>query len=159
MNSANDVIRSEAPAYYHRSVDGCPMCRKWQEDADLRVAELDYCYVVLIRDQFFTGYCFVFAKAHVTELFHLDVETRQGIIEEVSSVAAALSRVFNPTKINYELLGNMVPHMHWHLVPRFNDDPLWPRPIWSEGHAEKLVLAEEYAARIDLIRSALGALK
>ena len=134
----------------------CLMCHKWQDDADLRVAELDYCYVVLNRDQFFTGYCFVFAKAHVTELFHLDVTTRQGIIEEVNAVAAALSRVFNPTKINYELLGNMVPHMHWHLVPRFSDDPLWPRPIWSEAHAEKLLSPAEYAARIGLIRAALG---
>ena len=51
------------------------------------------------------------------------------------AVAAALHRAFNPTKINYELLGNMVPHMHWHVVPRFTTDPLWPRPIWSEPHA------------------------
>ncbi|MDO9079764.1 MAG: HIT family protein [Desulfuromonadales bacterium] len=159
MSGANDVIRSEAPAYYHRPVDSCPMCRKWQEDVDLRVIELDYCYVILNRDQFFAGYCFVLSKAHVTELFHLDVETRQGIIEEVNRVAAALHRAISPTKINYELLGNMVPHMHWHLVPRFNDDPLWPRPIWSEWHAEKLLLPEEYAARIDLIRYTLGALK
>ena len=133
----------------------CLMCRKWQDDADLQVAELTYCYVVLNRDQFFPGYCFVLAKAHVTELFHLDVTTRQGIIEEVNSVAAALARVFNPTKINYELLGNMVPHMHWHLVPRFSDDPLWPKPIWSEPHAEKIMTAEEYAARIGAIRVAL----
>jgi len=159
MSGADDVIRSEAPAYYQRPVDGCPMCRKWQEDVDLRIVELDYCYVVLNRDQFFAGYCFVLSKAHVTELFHLDVETRQGIIEEVNRVAAALQRTFSPTKINYELLGNMVPHMHWHLIPRFNDDPLWPRPIWSEGHAEKWLRPEESAARIDLIRSALRVVK
>ena len=133
----------------------CPMCRKWQDDADLRIAELDSCYVVLNRDQFFTGYCFVLTKAHVTELFHLDVPTRQGIIEEVNCVAAALARVFQPTKINYELLGNMVPHMHWHLVPRFSDDPLWPKPIWSEPHVEKFLSASAYAERIALIRAEL----
>lgn len=155
MSGANDVIRSEAPAYYHAPLAGCPMCRKWQEDVDLRVVELDYCYVVLNRDQFFPGYCFVFAKAHVTELFHLAVETRQGIIEEVNAVAAALFRVFSPTKINYELLGNMVPHMHWHVVPRFSDDPLWPRPIWSEPHTEKFLTPEEYVERIEAIRGAL----
>ena len=133
----------------------CLMCRKWQDDADLQVAELDYCYVVLNRDQFFTGYCFVFAKAHVTELFHLDVATRQGVIEEVNRVAAVLSRVFKPTKINYELLGNMVPHMHWHLVPRFSDDPLWPKPIWSEPHAEKFLAPAGYAERIAAVRASL----
>lgn len=156
MSCLNDIIRSEAPVYYQAPHPGCLMCRKWQEDADLRIAELDYCYVLLNRDQFFTGYSFVFAKAHVTELFHLDVTTRQGIIEEVNAVAAALHRTFTPTKINYELLGNMVPHMHWHLVPRFSDDPLWPRPIWSEAHAELYLSEAEYEERIALIRAALG---
>ena len=47
-------------------------------------------------------------------------------MEEVSAVAAALNRAFNPTKINYELLGNMVPHMHWHIVPRFTTTPSGP---------------------------------
>ena len=76
---------------------------------------------LLNRDQFFPGYCFVFTKEHVTELFHLDPVDRQGVMEEVNRVAAALATVFAPTKLNYELLGNMVPHMHWHLVPRFAD--------------------------------------
>jgi len=153
MTTFINLIRSEAPTCYRTPpVAGCLMCTKWQDDADLRVVELDYCYVVLNRDQFFAGYCFVLTKAHVTELFHLDVEIRQGI----NAVAAALTRVFRPTKINYELLGNMVPHMHWHLVPRFSDDPLWPKPIWSEPHAELHLTVEEYAARIGLIRGALG---
>ena len=156
MNGPNDVVvRSESPAYYHAPLPGCPMCTKWQDDRDLRIVEFEYCYVILNRDQFFTGYCFVLAKAHVTELFHLDVATRQGIIEEVNGVAAALDRVFTPTKINYELLGNMVPHMHWHLVPRFSADPLWPRPIWSEAHVEKFLMTAEYAERIASIRAAL----
>lgn len=155
MNSRVDVIRSEAPVYYHAPHPGCPMCTKWDDDSDLRIAELESCYVVLNRDQFFPGYCFVLAKAHVVELFHLDVATRQGIIEEVNRVASALHRVFTPTKINYELLGNMVPHMHWHLVPRFSSDPLWPKPIWSEPHDESFLLSAGYAERIALIRLAL----
>jgi diadenosine tetraphosphate (Ap4A) HIT family hydrolase len=50
----------------------------------------------------------------------------------------------------------MVPHMHWHLVPRFSDDPLWPRPIWSEAHEEKYLTPDGYAERVGLIRTALG---
>ena len=156
MTTFINLIRNEPPACYRTPpVPGCPMCTKWQEDADLRIVELDACYVVLNRDQFFAGYCFVFTKAHVTELFHLDVETRQGIIEEVNAVAAALHRVFSPTKLNYELLGNMVPHMHWHLVPRFSDGPLWPQPIWSEAHAELRLTDSGYTQRVGLIREAL----
>ena len=73
----------------------------------------------------------------------------------MNRVARRLAELFRPDKINYELLGNMVPHMHWHLVPRFTDDPLWPRPIWSEPHDEHLLTADQYAERIALIRSAL----
>ena len=95
------------------------MCSKWSDEADLRIAELKHCYVTLNRDQFFPGYSFVFTKGHVTELFHLDRELRGAVMEEVTVVAAALYTLFQPAKINYELLGNMVPHMHWHVVPRF----------------------------------------
>ncbi len=135
----------------------CPMCGKWAAEAELRVAELEHCYVALNHDQFFPGYCFVFTREHVTELFHLDRAARQGVMEEVNRVAAALYQVFQPTKINYELLGNMVPHMHWHLVPRFGDDPLWPRPIWSEPHRECFLTGAEYRLRSEQIRAALAA--
>jgi diadenosine tetraphosphate (Ap4A) HIT family hydrolase len=77
-------------------------------------------------------------------------------MEEVSRVAEALFTLFQPDKINYELLGNMVPHIHWHLVPRRSDEPLWPRPIWSEPHNELLASPEEYRERIRLIRQAIG---
>jgi diadenosine tetraphosphate (Ap4A) HIT family hydrolase len=50
----------------------------------------------------------------------------------------------------------MVPHIHWHLVPRRRDDPLWPRPIWSEPHAEVLLTPAEYAGRVSAIGEALG---
>lgn len=133
----------------------CPMCRKWDDDADLRVAELQHCFVTLNRDQFFPGYCFVFTKEHATELFHLAPNVRTAVMDEVTAVADALNRVFSPAKMNYELLGNMVPHMHWHLIPRFTGDPLWPRPIWSEPHEPVTLTAEEYADRIGLIRAAL----
>jgi diadenosine tetraphosphate (Ap4A) HIT family hydrolase len=136
--------------------EGCPMCRRWDDDAELRVTELEHSFVILNRDQFFPGYTLLFTKQHVTELFHLDPAVRSGLMEEVSRVAGALFTLFQPDKINYELLGNMVPHIHWHLVPRRSDEPLWPRPIWSEPHNELLLSPEEYRERIELIRQALG---
>jgi diadenosine tetraphosphate (Ap4A) HIT family hydrolase len=132
------------------------MCTKWHDEPEFRIAELDHCHVMLNKDQFFPGYCFVFTKNHVTELFHLDKETRNGVIEEVNRVAAALDRLFKPAKINYELLGNMVPHMHWHIVPRFTDGPLWPRPIWSEPHDVVELRPDEYEDRIGKIRKYLN---
>ncbi len=136
----------------------CPMCHKWLDDADLQITELDHTNVILNRDQFFPGYCFVFSKDHVTELFHLEQPLRASIMEEVTSVAKALFTAFQPTKINYELLGNMVPHMHWHVVPRFTTDSLWPRPIWSEPHEPITLTAAEYTQRITLIQQTLRSL-
>jgi diadenosine tetraphosphate (Ap4A) HIT family hydrolase len=133
----------------------CPMCTKWHAEPELRIAELARCYVLLNRDQFFPGYTFVVAKEHVTELFQLDRQARTEVLEEVTAVAAALYNLFRPAKMNYELLGNMVPHMHWHLVPRFAGDPLWPRPIWAEPHDEVILSPSEYAGRIDAIRKAI----
>ena len=134
----------------------CPMCTKWDDEPELRIAELEQCYVMLNRDQFFPGYCFVFTKDHVTELFHLAEPRRNAVMAEVSALAAALYAHFAPAKINYELLGNMVPHMHWHVVPRFTTEPLWPRPIWSEPHEPVALAAPEYVERIALIRNMLG---
>jgi diadenosine tetraphosphate (Ap4A) HIT family hydrolase len=131
------------------------MCSRWRDDAEMRIAELEHCYVLLNRDQFFPGYTLVFAREHVTELFHLDPASRREVMEEVNRVAAALDGIYRPAKMNYELLGNMVPHMHWHLVPRFTTDPLWPRPIWSEPHEEKHLSPEEYPEMIRRIREAL----
>jgi diadenosine tetraphosphate (Ap4A) HIT family hydrolase len=132
------------------------MCHRWEEHSDLRIVEMEHSFVVLNRDQFFPGYTLLFTKQHVTELFHLDHVVRSALMDEVSTVAKALHTQFQPDKINYELLGNMVPHIHWHLVPRFAQDPLWPRPIWAEAHEEKQLSAEEYRRRILEIRQALS---
>jgi diadenosine tetraphosphate (Ap4A) HIT family hydrolase len=134
----------------------CPMCRRWNDHADLRIAELEHSYVVLNRDQYFPGYTLLFTKQHATELFHLDRAVRVGLMDEVSRVAEALFDLFQPDKINYELLGNMVPHIHWHLVPRHATDPLWPRPIWSEAHDDLLLSPAGYRERVELIRGALA---
>ena len=137
-------------------MNDCPMCQRWNNDADLRIIETTHSYVVLNRDQYFPGYTLLFTKEHVTELFHLDRTVRSELMEEVSRVAQALYSTFSPTKINYELLGNMVPHIHWHIVPRFASEALWPRPIWAEPHDELSLSPDEYQQRITVIRSALS---
>jgi len=138
-----------------KTTQPCQMCSRWENELELRIIDFEHSYLTLNRDQFFPGYCLLFTKQHLTELFHLDPLMRQGLMEEVTRSAAALAQLFNPDKINYELLGNMVPHIHWHIVPRFNSDPLWPRPIWSEPHNEKLLEPIEYVKLSQQIRQSL----
>jgi len=134
----------------------CLMCSRWGTNSKLQVIELQYSYVTLNRDQFFPGYTLLFTKEHVTELFHLERNVRSALMEEVSTVAEALYGIYRPTKINYELLGNMVPHIHWHIVPRFSSEPLWPRPIWAEQHEEHFLSPLELQQHIETIRRTLS---
>lgn len=94
------------------------------------VAELQTGYVVLGDHQFFRGYTLLLAREHVAELHDLPRERRLLFLAEMSDVAEAVFRWARPQKLNYELLGNSEPHLHWHLFPRHADDPLPRAPAW-----------------------------
>ena len=83
----------------------------------------DACRAYLNPDQFFPGWVFVVLRRHARELYELSRAERARVIEDVSRVARALAQVYQPVKMNYELLGNQVAHIHWHLVPRLAGDP------------------------------------
>jgi diadenosine tetraphosphate (Ap4A) HIT family hydrolase len=92
----------------------------------------------------------------VTELYDLTAAERSALMEEVSRVAQALARVFRPVKMNYELLGNLVPHIHWHLVPRLATDPGLRGPIWTVEHPPAPLDPAAARDRIEAIRRALA---
>ena len=95
-------------------------------------------------------------RRHVAELYDLPAPERATLMEEVSRVAQALARVFRPVKMNYELLGNLVPHVHWHLVPRLATDPALRSPIWTVEHQAAPLAPAVARERIDSIRRALA---
>jgi len=94
------------------------------------VAESPSGYAVIGDHQFYRGYTLFLSKVHSQELHELEPAARQAFLEDMSEVAAAAFRAFLPRKMNYELLGNKDAHMHWHLFPRHEDDPLPEMPIW-----------------------------
>lgn len=96
----------------------------------LLVTELSTGYVVLGDFQFWKGYTLFLHKQHVCELHELDSQARMQFLEEMSAVAGAVYRAFHPRKLNYELLGNSEPHLHWHLFPRYDDEPMPQQPVW-----------------------------
>jgi diadenosine tetraphosphate (Ap4A) HIT family hydrolase len=133
------------------------MCGRFGEAGGaLHIADLDLSRVFLHEDQFFPGYVLLVLRRHVTELYDLTAAERATLMEEVSRVAQALARVFRPVKMNYELLGNLVPHIHWHLVPRLASDPGLRGPIWTVEHQPAPLAPAAARERIEAIRRALA---
>jgi diadenosine tetraphosphate (Ap4A) HIT family hydrolase len=128
---------------------------QWPRD-DHRIADVGATVAYLHEDQFFRGWTLLVLKRHATELFELSRQERSQLIEDVSGVARALARALDAVKINYELLGNQVPHIHWHIVPRLRDDPAPRGPVWQVHHETRRLAAAEVRAQIELIRKHLG---
>lgn len=138
------------------SAPECVMCARAAGEGPLFIADLGTSRAYLNEDQFFPGWVFVVLKRHAVELYDLEAGERATLIEDVNCVAQALARVYRPVKMNYELLGNQVPHIHWHLVPRLSGDPEPRWPVWRVPHDPKPLQAEDVARRIAQIRAALA---
>lgn len=79
----------------------------------------------------FPGFCRVVWHAHVAEMSDLAVAERRHLFSVVHAVETAVREVVHPDKINLASLGNLVPHLHWHVIPRWRDDSHFPAPIWA----------------------------
>ncbi len=84
-----------------------------------------------MADPAYAGYCRVIWNAHIKEMTDLAAEDRQSLMSIVFTVEEVLRELLQPAKINLAALGNMVPHLHWHVIPRFTDDPHFPDAIWA----------------------------
>ena len=126
----------------------CSMCQGPMFVADgsqypQKIAELDVCTAILNRDwQFYEGSAVLVYQDHVTELHHLPIELQNRFLADGSRVASALEKTYPGIKLNHGLFGNMVPHLHWHLVVRRATDPDPRATIWEEP-IPKLELSDE----------------
>lgn len=103
-----------------------------RSDDPFAVARLATGWVRLNPNQHFVGATFFASHACVAELHDLDRATRHVHLGEMAEVAAAVMNAFGPRKLNYELLGNGCPHLHWWLTPRYASDPRPIGPIWED---------------------------
>jgi len=87
--------------------------------------------VVLIGDADHPGYCRVILNAHRKEMTDLAEAERTRLMNIVFVVERVLRDLLKPEKINLASFGNMVPHVHWHVIPRFADDPHYPNPVFG----------------------------
>lgn len=107
------------------------------------------CRVVLVDDAQYPGFCRVIWNDHVKEITDLSFADRAAFMAVVWQVEAAVREVMQPHKMNLACLGNMVPHLHWHVIPRYVDDAHFPNPVWSD--AQRIPSASDVAARAALL--------
>jgi diadenosine tetraphosphate (Ap4A) HIT family hydrolase len=116
------------------SASECPLCRKVAAAGGLPEHEVVWPFphsvAFLGPWQFYHGYCLLVSRSHATELSRLGDAERGAYLDEMCLLARAIEGACRPHKLNYELLGNQVPHLHWHLFPRSADDPDALRPVW-----------------------------
>ena len=91
----------------------------------------DDCRVILVNDPDLPGFCRVIWNRHVSEMTDLTYGEREHMMALVFAVEEAIRHVMHPDKVNLAALGNMVPHIHWHVIPRFKDDAFFPGSAWS----------------------------
>ena len=116
----------------------CPICTAQDEDILLQTPNLRI--IAIHNDSGSPAFCRVIWRKHIAEMTDLSAAERHEIMEMVYNVEAAMRQVFQPTKINLASLGNVVPHLHWHIIARFENDATFPAPIWASPVREHAML-------------------
>lgn len=136
----------------------CALCR---EPGGIPVADDPRWRVVRVDDAAFPAFYRVIWRRHAAEFTDLGAAERIACIDAVARVEEALRRTLAPTKVNLASFGNVVAHLHWHVIARFDWDSHFPQPVW--GAAERTVdpppaarLATTLSALDDAVRAALG---
>lgn len=114
------------------------------------------CRVVLVDDAEYPGFCRVILNQHIQEMTQLSVSDRHALMVVVFAVELAIREIMQPDKINLASLGNMVPHLHWHVIPRFSDDKHFPNPVWGEARRNSAERNVNKEALRDALVAALG---
>jgi len=142
----------------------CVLCK---EDLKPEEGQLiwrgDDCRVILVNDPDPPGFCRVIWNRHVSEMTDLSYGEREHLMVLVFAVEEAVRHVMHPDKVNIAALGNMVPHIHWHIIPRYKDDAFFPGSTWSQRTQEsppsKLVERKQLAKELPLaIKAAIASL-
>lgn len=112
---------------------GCPLC----QDAADSLWQDDFCRVIEVEDDDYPGFCRVILTAHVKEMTDLSEGERLRLMNVVWATEAAVREVLQPDKVNLASLGNWVPHLHWHVIPRFAGDRHFPEAIWAPARHDR----------------------
>jgi len=108
-----------------------PRCDLCESEGGRLVLSNEWLRVVLPDEPSFPGFVRVIWHDHVRELTDLAAGPFARLMQTVRAVEQAQREVLRPAKVNVASLGNVTPHLHWHLIPRFADDTHFPQPVWG----------------------------
>ena len=111
----------------------CELCK---QDGGEVIYRNDFLRVVLVDDADYAGFCRVICNAHIQEMTDLVPAHRSQMMMTVCKVEQVLREVLRPDKINLASLGNMTPHLHWHVIPRYQNDKHFPQAIWGAAQRD-----------------------
>jgi diadenosine tetraphosphate (Ap4A) HIT family hydrolase len=112
---------------------GCELC---EQEGGIPVFRNEALRVIRAQDADHPAFYRVIWNAHVAEWTDLPPPDRSRIMQAVAKVETALREHLKPTKVNLASLGNVVPHLHWHVIARFDWDARWPAPVWAPKQRE-----------------------
>ncbi|MEG1277959.1 MAG: HIT domain-containing protein, partial [Cellulosilyticaceae bacterium] len=127
--------------------NNCFYCVKDNKLTDIMIpiCELDASILYLFKEQTYRGRCLVAYKEHKSELFHLTDEERDLFMKDVARTAAAIEKAFAADKINYGAYADKMTHLHYHIVPKYENGPSWGGTFEMMPEPKVLLSDEEYA--------------
>ena len=111
----------------------CPLCEPHGERVLWEDAR---CRIIRVDDPLYAGFCRVIWHPHIAEMTDLQADDQAHFMACVLATEAVIRALFAPAKINLASLGNMVPHLHWHVIARFADDAHFPDAVWAAAKRE-----------------------
>jgi diadenosine tetraphosphate (Ap4A) HIT family hydrolase len=139
--------------------ENCPLCNEVSSYEEINehgfiISRLKMSVLRLSLNQYVQGYCVLICNQHIREPYELAPVERQQYFEDMTNVGEVLEKLYDPIKMNFQILGNAVPHLHCHIIPRYYGDDAPGRPI-DPGAEQRLLTPEEYKLRVQEIRAAL----
>ncbi|MFD0676921.1 MULTISPECIES: HIT family protein [unclassified Paenibacillus] len=126
-----------------------------QEKIMIEIGRLRVSTLFLFREQTYRGRCIVALNDHQTEFFHLSQDKQDAYMRDVAQVAKAIEQAFSPDKINYGAFGDTMPHVHFHIVPKYKDGAAWGKMFEMSPADNKQLTDAEYEEVISKIKQHL----
>ncbi len=162
------TLHPESPQSSVPLVAACPLCKRVagaSSDPAL-LADLGSAIAILADNQGCRGWCTLITTQHVEHLDHLSIAAQQELYGHVALLARAIRLVFahsgaagGPPRLNYECLGNVCPHVHWHIIPRHANDPTPNATVWGWDSGTLAGTREHFTNDRDGLRSAIAAVR